>query len=84
MFLQFVIFKIHVFYLSQGTSVDQYLSGAVLDDRASAYFLSCENYERVVHSISNDPGSGVVPVDTPVADALLATPGSFLTKALFS
>ncbi|KAK9937314.1 hypothetical protein M0R45_014113 [Rubus argutus] len=62
--------------LPEGTSVDQYLSGAVLDDRASAYFLSCENYERVVHSISNDPGSGVVPVDTPVADASLATPSA--------
>lgn len=59
--------------LPEGTSVGQYLSGAILDDRAAAYFSSCENYERVVHSISNDPGAGVVPVDTPVADASLAT-----------
>lgn len=74
-----------MFSTYQGTSVGQYLSGAVLDDRAAAYFSSCENYERVVHSISNDPGAGVVPVDTPVADASLATTsGSFLTKALFS
>ena len=63
----------------QGTSVVQHLSGATLDDRASAYFLACENYERVAQSTLNDLGAGGAPADTPVADAPLATTsGSFL------
>ncbi|XP_050371497.1 nuclear-pore anchor [Argentina anserina] len=55
--------------LPEGTSVVQHLSGATLDDRASAYFLACENYERVAHSTLNELGAGGVPADTPIADA---------------
>ncbi|KAL6196869.1 hypothetical protein ACLB2K_032482 [Fragaria x ananassa] len=58
--------------LPEGTSVVQHLTGATLDDRASAYFLACENYERVAHSTLNELGAGGAPADTPVADASLA------------
>ncbi|XP_062012161.1 nuclear-pore anchor [Rosa rugosa] len=70
--------------LPEGTSVVQHLSGAILDDRASAYFLVCENYERVAHSTLNELGAGGVPADTPVADASLAAtsaPGPAATLA---
>ncbi|KAM5586916.1 nuclear-pore anchor [Rosa sericea] len=67
--------------LPEGTSVVQHLSGAILDDRASAYFLACENYERVAHSTLNELGAGGVPADTPVADASLAATSALAPAA---
>lgn len=62
--------------LPEGTSAVQLLSGATLDDLASAYVLAIENFERKAHSVFNDVGSQASVTNALATDATPSVVGS--------
>ncbi|XP_050233770.1 nuclear-pore anchor [Mercurialis annua] len=55
--------------LPEGTSVVQLLSGAVLDDLATAYVLAVESFEKSANSVSVQLGATSPPAHTSISDA---------------
>ncbi|KAF3448815.1 hypothetical protein FNV43_RR09528 [Rhamnella rubrinervis] len=60
--------------LPEGTSVVQFLSGALLDDVSKTYILAVENFETAAHSVLSELGAHVFPADT-IDTSSVATSG---------